>query len=193
MFKKRSRYTNQPCVRHGIKFDSETEADRYDELLLEQRAGVIRNLEGDKKKLRYKFLHDGVEFARYTPDFRYERREVVTDMFGRVELWKEVVEDHKGYQSAEDTAYKMRLRMMKVFYGIDVFESGIDRAKIRERKRKKRDRKKVEAKVVAIQTGVAPCPRACACKLACVYGATMPHRDHLCHLHFSQRLRRQQR
>lgn len=46
---KKSKYGNKRVERHGIKFDSKREADRYTILLADQQAGHITNLERQVK------------------------------------------------------------------------------------------------------------------------------------------------
>jgi hypothetical protein len=43
--KKPSKYHNHKTLYQGIQFDSQKEANRYAELLLMERAGLVRNIE----------------------------------------------------------------------------------------------------------------------------------------------------
>lgn len=101
----------------GIKFDSKTEARRYRELKLLERAGKIRDLEVQPvfilvKSVKYKNAKSRKPAMKYTADFRYydiEKDEVV-------------VEDVKSKATAKETDYIMRRHMMLAFHGIEVLE-----------------------------------------------------------------------
>lgn len=180
--------------RHGILFDSPWEADRYDELVLLQRAGKIRNLEARKSALRYDFVHPvtNIRVGRYTPDFRYEEK--VEDLLG--EHWNVIVEDVKGYQSATETAYRLRLQMMKAWYRIDVRETGYDPEKAKQGRKAKREKKKIEKRIDQRTPEPTPCTFACtysACEGSkrCVMAGGHQGTGHVCGYHFAERLRRQ--
>jgi len=83
-----SKYGSRKTVVDGIVFDSGREANRYIELKLLQRGGIISNLSLQPKFiLQEPFTHAGVKYRAitYVADFRY------------LENCAEVVEDAKGY------------------------------------------------------------------------------------------------
>ena len=47
--KKKNKYHNKKITLDGIEFDSQKEAERYSELVLLQKAGIITNLELQKE------------------------------------------------------------------------------------------------------------------------------------------------
>lgn len=123
-----SKYGNIPTTRKvkgtTIRFASQKEACRYDELILMQRAGKIRNL-----KLQPEFTlqeafttpeGEKVNALRYRADFSYEKhvrnRDALIryeDYGGRVEYideWEPVIEDVKGVRTK---VYLMKRKMMQ--------------------------------------------------------------------------------
>ena len=111
------KYRNKPKVLNGIKFDSQKEAKRYQELKLLERAGKIKDLE-----IQPKFsLVKGVKFSndkRAKPDLRYFADFAYTDM----ETGERVVEDVKSVVTKESTVYKMKRHMMLAIHEIEVKE-----------------------------------------------------------------------
>ncbi len=97
----------------GIKFDSKKEANRYQELKLMQRAGIIRDLQ---RQIKYVLIpsqkgDDGRVIERpctYIADFVY------IDENG-----KTVVEDTKGYRTND---YKIKRKLMLYIHGVKINE-----------------------------------------------------------------------
>lgn len=114
---RKAKYRNKPKVLNGIKFDSQKEARRYQELKLLERAGKIKDLE-----IQPKFsLVKGVKFRgdkRAKPDLRYFADFAYTDM----ETGERVVEDVKSVATKESAVYKMKRHMMLAIHGIEVKE-----------------------------------------------------------------------
>lgn len=108
------KYGNRKVERDGIVFDSVKECQRYCELKLMQRAGVISDLQLQvpfelipAQKVEFP---DGVVKERsvtYIADFVYKQNGV------------QVVEDTKGYKTAE---YNMKRKMMLYFHNIRIRE-----------------------------------------------------------------------
>lgn len=112
------------CV-NGIEFDSRKEARRYQELLLLQRAGEIKNLELQKKYVLIPALYETYERigkkgqklkdgkrllekeCSYIADFVYE------------ENGKEIVEDTKGVKTKD---YIIKRKLMLYVHGIRIRE-----------------------------------------------------------------------
>jgi Protein of unknown function (DUF1064) len=88
----------------GITFASKAEMQRYWDLNLLERAGLIRNL---KLQPVYELKVHGERVCKYVADFRYE------------ENGKIVVEDCKGVRTAE---YRLKKRLMKIIHKIEIKE-----------------------------------------------------------------------
>lgn len=101
----RSKYHAVPTVIDGIRFASKAEARRYQELLVLQRAGEIRELE---LQPRYRLHVNGWKLGEYRADFRYRTRDGET-----------VVEDVKGMLTP---MYRWKKKHVAAEYGVDVVE-----------------------------------------------------------------------
>ena len=106
-----SKYRNIPTTRKVkgtvIRFPSQKEACRYDELILMLRAGKIRNL-----KLQPEFTlqeafktpeGETIRAIRYRADFEYDR-------YDGDGYWTHIIEDVKGLKTAQ---YLMKRKMMQ--------------------------------------------------------------------------------
>lgn len=107
-----SKYRSKKTVVNGQKFDSKKEANRYQELLLLEKAGVIKNLSRQVKFVLIPSQRDesGKVIERecsYKADFTYE------------EGIKTVVEDVKGYRTKE---YIIKRKLLLWQYGIRIRE-----------------------------------------------------------------------
>lgn len=107
-----SKYNSKKTVIDGQVFDSKKEANRYQELLLLEKAGVIKNLTRQVKFVLIPSQRDenGKLIERecsYKADFTYE------------EGIKTVVEDVKGYRTKE---YIIKRKLMLYQYGIRIRE-----------------------------------------------------------------------
>jgi hypothetical protein len=101
------KYNAIPTTVDGRKFPSRAEANRYGELKLMEKAGVICGLELQPK---YKCYVNGLLVCTYAGDFRYrdnDTRELV-------------IEDVKGYKTP---VYKLKKKLVKACYGIDIYET----------------------------------------------------------------------
>lgn len=94
-------------VRGGITFDSYPEADRWFELVEEQRAGRITLLE---RQVVIPVVINGVKVFRYTADFRYFRGGA------------RVVEDVKSAYTAGLREWKRTKKILEALYGLKVVE-----------------------------------------------------------------------
>ena len=106
-----NKYGNKKVTVNGISFASKREAKRYSELLLLERAGVIKNLEMQKsfelipsQKINGKVVERP---CKYIADFVYE------------ENGKTVVEDTKGMRTDK---YIIKRKLMLYKYGIQIKE-----------------------------------------------------------------------
>lgn len=89
----------------GYTFDSKREAFRYQELCLLVRNGSITNLVVHPS---YPIFINENLVCRYEADFSYYEGD------------KEIIEDVKGVKT---DVYKLKKKMMKAYYGIDILES----------------------------------------------------------------------
>ena len=106
-----AKYGNRKVIRDGIEFDSIKECQRYCELKLMQRAGVISDLQ---LQVPFELIPaqriDGKVVERavnYVADFVYKQN------------GQKVVEDTKGVRTKE---YIMKRKMMLFFHGIRIVE-----------------------------------------------------------------------
>lgn len=101
-----SKYRANKTILDGIQFDSKREAQRYSELKLLERAGVIQNL-----RLQVKFelipKQQGERACTYIADFVYE------------ENGQTVVEDAKGMKTKD---YIIKRKLMLWIHGIKIRE-----------------------------------------------------------------------
>lgn len=107
-----SKYNSKKTVVDGQQFDSKKEARRYQELLLLEKAGEIKNLSRQVKFVLIPSQRDenGKVVERecsYKADFTYE------------EGIKTVVEDVKGFRTKE---YIIKRKLMLWQYGIRIRE-----------------------------------------------------------------------
>jgi len=101
------KYGNVPTeASDGTKCASKKEAERYSELLLRQKAGKIRNL---RPHPSWELIVNRVLIGKYTADASYWRNGVF------------VVEDVKQPHTRTQ-AYKLRVKLLKALYGIEVTE-----------------------------------------------------------------------
>jgi Protein of unknown function (DUF1064) len=101
--KTKSKFGAIKCEIEGIRFDSKKESQRYLELELLHKAGLI-----SKPILQYEFLLPGP--IKYLSDFvYYDYKELVF-----------VVEDTKGFKTPE---YKLKKKLMKAILQIEIKES----------------------------------------------------------------------
>lgn len=123
---KKRKYRNEPVIVDGIKFDSKKEGRRYEELLMQVKAGLISNL---KVKPIFKITINGQFLCNYIADFSYE--EIETRDLGKTSIHQvmgQVVEDTKGKdpKSGWDTrtpVYNLKKRLMRIILGIEVRET----------------------------------------------------------------------
>jgi hypothetical protein len=103
-----TKYRNKRSEYNGIGFDSRKEADRYQELLLLEKAGLIREIE---LQPRYDLIVNGHKLGFYKGDFRYE--EVATG--------RSITEDVKS-PITKTAVYRLKKKLVKALYGIEIIE-----------------------------------------------------------------------
>lgn len=108
---KRRKYGNKPVTVNGVTFHSKSEYARWCELQMEQRAGLIADLERQVPILLHAF--SGAVVGSYIADFRY-----------RVPGAGIVIEDRKSGATAKDPLYQFKKRFVLAEYGIEILETG---------------------------------------------------------------------
>ena len=101
-----NKYNAVKTTINGITFDSKRESIRYQELLLLQRAGQIRDL---ALQVPFAIIVNGKKICKYIADFQYV--DVATG--------KTVVEDSKGVRTQ---VYVLKRKLVSAVYGIDIVE-----------------------------------------------------------------------
>jgi hypothetical protein len=101
------KYHNSKTSVDGIRFDSKREANRYMELKLLEKAGVIKDL---RRQVPYVLINKSCygRAIKYVADFVYYEGD------------KLVVEDVKGVRTP---VYKLKKRLMAERFGIEVKET----------------------------------------------------------------------
>ena len=110
---KRSKYRNVPTIVDGITFDSGKEADRYQELKLLHKAGVIWDLQLQPCFQLFAHALAGGRFVyvgEYSADFQYST--------GNSE---KVIEDVKSTATLTE-AYRLRKKLAEACHGIRITE-----------------------------------------------------------------------
>lgn len=107
-----SKYRNKKTKLDGIVFDSQKEAERYAELKLLEKAGLISELELQKKFiLQPSFTYKGKkqQAITYSCDFYYKEKD------------RYVIEDVKSPITKNNQVYKIKKKMM-LYRGYEVKE-----------------------------------------------------------------------
>lgn len=130
---KTRKYHNKPTERVTasgavLRFDSQKEAHRYDELAALERAGQIRELRMQVDFTLQEAYTDGegrrVRAIRYRADFSYKKRPAYWTGYERQcpdDGWILVVEDVKS-RATKTKQYAMKRKMMKERFNIDIQE-----------------------------------------------------------------------
>ena len=125
-FIRRGKYNNKKVERHGIKFDSDKEADRYDFLLDCQRRGLITDL---KRQVQFTLLPDEYkEFPKQQKTkVKYVKKRVFIGVGYRADFvyfhvakQVHVVEDVKASPKMIPKDYQLKEKMMHSLLHIDI-------------------------------------------------------------------------
>lgn len=103
------KYHNTKTVADGIKFDSKLEAERYTQLKILERAGVIRDLELQPSfELLPSFRKNGKTWRKtvYKADFRY----ILADGD------KTIIEDVKGSTAVITDVFRLKQKLFEYKY-----------------------------------------------------------------------------
>lgn len=104
-----TKYHNRKCEIDGMKFDSLAEGRRYNELKLMRHAGLISELEMQKK---FSIDINGQHICNYYADFFYYD----------IQNEKWITEDIKGGNATKTAAYRLKKKLMKAVLGVDIVE-----------------------------------------------------------------------
>lgn len=122
---------NKKVTRGGKTFDSKREADRYDELVLLEKQGVIQNLEWQKEYLlipaQYKTVEQYGKHGARIKDKRIllERKVSYIADFVYEKDGETIVEDSKGYRNPSSAPYAkfvLKRKLMLWIHGIRITE-----------------------------------------------------------------------
>lgn len=127
MAKRRSKYGSRKVTIDGITFDSIREGNRYKELKLLERAGIITGLQ---RQVKYVLIPAQREFCNeiytkgknkgcFKPGKLLEKECSYIADFVYVQDGKTIVEDTKGFRTE---AYKIKRKLMLKEYGIRINE-----------------------------------------------------------------------
>lgn len=121
-----SKYHSKKTVVDGIEFHSKKEANRWKELLLLERAGVISNL---RRQVLFELIPAYYEeYERYSPKTGkrlqngrkcVERGVMYVADFVYMKDGKNVVEDTKGVRT---TDYIIKRKLMRHIHGVSITE-----------------------------------------------------------------------
>jgi hypothetical protein len=89
-------------------FDSKAEARRYQTLSLLEQAGDISDI---RVQVRYDLKCNGVRLGFYKSDFEYNDKD-----------GNHIVEDVKGSRSMVTAVFRLKKRIVKAQYGVDIQE-----------------------------------------------------------------------
>lgn len=107
---KQNKYHNKKVIVDNIKFDSKKEMNRYNQLKLLEKAGLISELELQKKfELQPKYVNNKNEHIRaiiYIADFFYYDNK----------KQKYIVEDVKSEATKKDKVYNIKKKMFMYQY-----------------------------------------------------------------------------
>lgn len=104
--KKPRKYRNKPCEAAGEKFDSKLEATRFQDLQLQEKAGLIRDL---RPHVSFPLMVGDALIGAYEADAVYV--DVATG--------RKVVEDSKGVRTP---LFRWKARHFKAQYGFAITE-----------------------------------------------------------------------
>lgn len=122
---------NQKVMRDGKTFDSKREADRYGELVLMEKQGLIQNLEWQKEYLlipaQYKTVEQYGKRGQRIKDKRIllERQVTYVADFVYEKDGETIVEDSKGYRNPSSAPYAkfvLKRKLMLWVHGIRITE-----------------------------------------------------------------------
>lgn len=105
---KKPKYRNTKVVSNGIKFDSQKEHRRYLQLKQMEVAGEISDL---RLQVKYRCMVREQLVCTYIADFVY-----------RNSRHQEVVEDVKSDITRKNPVYRIKKKLVKAIFGVDISE-----------------------------------------------------------------------
>ena len=106
--KRKNKYGAIKTTVGGITFDSKLEAKHWIELCTLQKAGEISNLE---RQVSFPIVVNETKVCTMRPDFVYSNKNGVR-----------VIEDTKSVITAKNPVYRLKKKLLKAIYGIDIIE-----------------------------------------------------------------------
>lgn len=110
----KSKYHSQKVVIDGITFDSKKEGQRYSQLKMLEKAGLISDL---RLQVPFELAPPVMIKGRRKPPLRY-----FAD-FRYIEDGQTVIEDCKSDITRKDSTYRVKIHLMKSVHGLDVIET----------------------------------------------------------------------
>lgn len=113
------KYGNKKILYNGLRFDSKKEARRYQELLKEQEAGKIHDLQ---RQVKFVLIPAQKEKTEGKKQGKVLERECcyIADFAYKTSTGNYVVEDTKGYKTPE---YRIKRKLMLFVHGIRIRET----------------------------------------------------------------------
>lgn len=129
---KRSKYGGVKTTIDGFEFDSKREAQRYQELKLQQQAGCIRKLRCHPHYTLCALTIDGAELGDVNAGAIVQRRQPVCEYIGDFEYeephpalamhWRFVVEDVKSPATRLKEVYRLKRKLFEAQYNVPIRE-----------------------------------------------------------------------
>ncbi len=107
----RRKYRNTKVTVDGITYDSKGEYARWCQLKLEEKVGAISHLQ---RQVVFILAPSVILRGRKKPCLKF------TADFAYMRDGANIVEDFKSSATAEETAFRMRLHLMRSVHGIEV-------------------------------------------------------------------------
>lgn len=108
---RKSKYGNKKVLTvNGEKFDSRKEYLRWTELQMLETAGQISHLTRIRKECTFDFKINGISVCKYVADAVYK------------ENGERVVEDTKSEFTRKNRAYRIKCKLMRAMFGIEIKE-----------------------------------------------------------------------
>jgi Protein of unknown function (DUF1064) len=125
--KKANKHRARPTFVNGVRFASKREAARYQVLKAMENAGDIKHL---ATQVRYRMEVNGELICTYIADFTYDQflaaESVSISVDGQryrffgTNGWGQVVEDCKSPHLRKDPVFRIKSKLMKALYGIEI-------------------------------------------------------------------------
>ncbi len=111
----KTKYRNEPVVHEDVRFDSKKELQRWLDLKVLERKGEIKNLE---RQVKISIDVNGQHICNYFADFQYHEK--IPDRKGK---WRIQVEDCKSDATRKLPTYRLKKKLVKALFAIDILET----------------------------------------------------------------------